>query len=87
MDAARKLRFRTAGVSASKRSRLASRPRRKTEFDFVRRLIDEGRIPDDVTIQVMTPAREELITRTVEALKGARRAIVPRLQRRGAGVA
>ncbi len=46
------------------------------EYDFVRRLIDEGRIPDDVTIQVMTPAREELIERTVEALRGVPRAIV-----------
>ena len=48
----------------------------QVEFDFLRKLIDEGRIPDDVTIQVMTPAREELITRTVESLRGARRAIV-----------
>jgi 2-isopropylmalate synthase len=46
------------------------------EFDFVRRLIEEQRIPDDVTIQVMTPAREELIARTVESLRGARKAIV-----------
>ncbi len=48
----------------------------QVEFDFLRRLIDEGRIPDDVTIQVMTPAREELIARTVESLRGARKAIV-----------
>ena len=48
----------------------------QVEFDFLRKLIDEGRIPDDVTIQVMTPAREELIARTVESLRGARRAIV-----------
>ncbi|WP_225783112.1 2-isopropylmalate synthase [Xenophilus sp. Marseille-Q4582] len=48
----------------------------QVEYDFVRKLIDEGRIPDDVTIQVMTPAREELIARTVESLSGARRAIV-----------
>jgi len=48
----------------------------QVEFDFLRKLIDEGRIPDDVTIQVMTPAREELIERTVESLRGARRAIV-----------
>ena len=46
------------------------------EWDFVRKLIDEDRIPDDVTIQVMTPAREELIGRTVDAVQGARRAIV-----------
>ncbi|GAA3998821.1 2-isopropylmalate synthase [Comamonas faecalis] len=48
----------------------------QVEFDFVRKLIDEGRIPDDVTIQVMTPAREELIARTIESLHGARKAIV-----------
>ena len=48
----------------------------QTEFDFVRALIEEERIPDDLTIQVLTPAREELIDRTVEAIRGARRAIV-----------
>lgn len=48
----------------------------QVEFDFLRRLIDENRIPDDVTIQVMTPARDELITRTVESLRGASKAIV-----------
>jgi 2-isopropylmalate synthase len=48
----------------------------QVEFDFLRRLIDEDRIPDDVTIQVMTPARVELIERTIESLRGARKAIV-----------
>jgi 2-isopropylmalate synthase len=48
----------------------------QTDFDFVRFLIDEQRIPDDVTIQVLTQVREPLIRRTVEALRGARRAIV-----------
>lgn len=48
----------------------------QVEFDFLRKLIDEDRIPADVTIQVMTPAREELIERTVESLRGARKAIV-----------
>ena len=46
------------------------------EFDFVRHLIDENQIPDDVTIQVLTQARDELIQRTFESLAGARRAIV-----------
>jgi 2-isopropylmalate synthase len=46
------------------------------EFDFIRRLIDENRIPDDVTVQVLVQAREELIRRTFESLRGARRAIV-----------
>ncbi|MCL2422896.1 MAG: 2-isopropylmalate synthase [Micrococcales bacterium] len=48
----------------------------QTDFDFVRMLIDEGRIPADVTIQVLTQAREHLIERTYEAIVGAKRAIV-----------
>ncbi|MGD7651631.1 MAG: 2-isopropylmalate synthase, partial [Verrucomicrobiales bacterium] len=47
-----------------------------TEFNFLRRLIDEGRIPDDVTIQVLVQTREHLIRRSFEAIKGAKRAIV-----------
>ena len=46
------------------------------DFDFVRQLIEENRIPDDVTIQVLTQARPELIGRTFEALKGVKRAIL-----------
>jgi 2-isopropylmalate synthase len=48
----------------------------QTEFDFVRDLIENGRIPADVTIQVLTQAREDLIRRTFDSLKGAPRAIV-----------
>jgi 2-isopropylmalate synthase len=48
----------------------------QTEFDFVRRLIEEKRIPDDVTIEVLTQSRDELIRRTFESLEGAPRAIV-----------
>jgi 2-isopropylmalate synthase len=48
----------------------------QTDFDFVRHLIEGGHIPDDVTIQALTPAREELIARTFDSLRGARRAIV-----------
>jgi len=48
----------------------------QTEFDFLRLLIEENRIPDDVTIQVLTQAREPLIRRTFEALQGVPRAIV-----------
>jgi 2-isopropylmalate synthase len=48
----------------------------QTDFDFVRHLITQQLIPDDVTIQVLTPAREHLIRRTFEALRGAKRAIV-----------
>ncbi|MBC9926854.1 MULTISPECIES: 2-isopropylmalate synthase [unclassified Leucobacter] len=48
----------------------------QTDFDFVRHLIEDNAIPDDVTIQVLTQAREHLITRTYESLIGAKRAIV-----------
>ncbi|QJE96555.1 2-isopropylmalate synthase [Luteolibacter luteus] len=47
-----------------------------TEFNFLRRLIDENRIPEDVTIQVLVQTREHLIRRTFEAIDGAKRAIV-----------
>jgi 2-isopropylmalate synthase len=46
------------------------------DWDFTRRLIEEDLIPDDVTIQVLTQAREELIQKTVESLRGAPRAIL-----------
>jgi 2-isopropylmalate synthase len=48
----------------------------QTDFDFVRMLIEQKLIPDDVTIQVLTQAREPLIRRTFESLQGAKRAIV-----------
>jgi 2-isopropylmalate synthase len=48
----------------------------QTDFDFIRLLIERNLIPDDVTIQVLTQARPELIARTFEALRGARRVIV-----------
>jgi 2-isopropylmalate synthase len=48
----------------------------QTDFDFVRQIIDEKLIPDDVTIQVLTQAREDLIRRTFEAVRGARRVII-----------
>ncbi|GAC1306001.1 MAG: 2-isopropylmalate synthase [Steroidobacteraceae bacterium] len=48
----------------------------QTDFDFVREIIERRLIPDDVTIQVLTQARPELIARTYESLRGARRAIV-----------
>jgi len=46
----------------------------QTDFDFVRELIERDLVPDDVRIQVLTPAREDLIARTFESLRGARRA-------------
>jgi len=48
----------------------------QTDFDFARKLIEQDMIPEDVTIQVLVQAREELIDRTFEAIQGARRAIV-----------
>ncbi len=48
----------------------------KVEYDFTRRLIEEDRIPDDVTIQVLTQAREHLIAKTADALKGAKNVVV-----------
>ncbi|WP_075259237.1 2-isopropylmalate synthase [Herbaspirillum camelliae] len=48
----------------------------QTDFDFVRKLIVENRIPDDVTIIVLTQSRDELIRRTIESLEGAKKAIV-----------
>jgi 2-isopropylmalate synthase len=47
-----------------------------TDYSFVREIIEEGLIPEDVTIQVLTQSRSELIEKTFESLKGARRAIV-----------
>ena len=48
----------------------------QTDFDFVRKIIEEDLIPDDVIIQVLTQAREPLIRRTYEAIKGAKQVIV-----------
>ncbi len=48
----------------------------QAEFDFLRLLIEEGLVPDDVTIQVLTQAREHLIEKTFKAIRGVRRAIV-----------
>jgi 2-isopropylmalate synthase len=48
----------------------------QTDFDFVRKIIEEGHIPDDVVIQVLTQARENLIDRTFESIRGAKQAVV-----------
>ena len=48
----------------------------ETEYEFLRKLIDEDRIPEDVTIQVLTQCRDHIIRRTFEAVKGAPRAII-----------
>jgi len=77
MNAERKMRmFRTLCDIGFKEIEVAFPSASQTEFDFVRRLIEGGHIPDDVAIEVLTQAREHLIRRTMESLKGARRAIV-----------
>ena len=77
MDMARKLRmFETLVAIGFKEIEVGFPSASQVEFDFVRRLIDESLIPDDVTIQVLTQAREPLIRRTFESLVGAKQAIV-----------
>ncbi|NKF23323.1 2-isopropylmalate synthase [Solimonas marina] len=77
MDVERKLRmFRELIRIGFKEIEVGFPSASQIEFDFVRRLIEDDMIPDDVTIQVLTPAREELIRRTFESLKGAKQAIV-----------
>jgi 2-isopropylmalate synthase len=77
MDIARKMRmFETLVKIGFKEIEVGFPSASQVEFDFVRKLIDENLVPDDVTIQVLTQAREPLIRRTFEALQGARRVIV-----------
>ena len=77
MDAARKHRFFQLLVATGfKEIEVGFPSASQTDFDFVRELIAQQRIPADVTIQVLTPARPELIQRSFEALRGARRAVV-----------
>lgn len=77
MDVERKMRlFRVLCGIGFKEIEVGFPAASQTEFDFVRALIEGGHIPHDVTIEVLTQAREDIIARTMEALKGARRAIV-----------
>ncbi|MDR1936861.1 MAG: 2-isopropylmalate synthase [Candidatus Accumulibacter sp.] len=77
MDGERKMRmFKRLCAIGVKEIEVAFPSASQTDFDFVRKLIEQGHIPDDVTIEVLAPAREPLIRRTFEALEGARRAIV-----------
>jgi 2-isopropylmalate synthase len=77
MDIPRKLRmFETLVDVGFKEIEVGFPSASQIEYDFVRKLIDEELIPDDVTIQVLTQAREELIRKTFEALRGVKRAIV-----------
>jgi 2-isopropylmalate synthase len=77
MDAARKLRmFEMLLRIGFKEIEVGFPSASQTEFDFVRMLIERDLVPDDVTIQVLTQAREPLIRRTFESLQGAKNAIV-----------
>ena len=77
MDAERKLRmFRELVRIGFKEIEVGFPSASQTDFDFVRTLIEQDLIPDDVTIQVLTQSREELIERTFESVRGAARAIV-----------
>ncbi len=77
MSVARKLRMFEQLVNIGfKEIEVAFPSASQTDFDFVRKLIEENRIPDDVTIEVLTQSREDLIRRTIDSLQGARRAIV-----------
>ena len=76
MDYERKLRmFETLVHMGFKEIEVGFPSASKTDFDFVRTLIDEDMVPDDVTIQVLTQARDHLIERTFESLVGVKRAI------------
>jgi 2-isopropylmalate synthase len=77
MDGARKRRFFDLLVALGvKEIEVGFPAASKTDFDFVRTLVEEDLIPDDVTIAVLTQARPELIERTFDAIEGAPRAIV-----------
>ncbi|MEO8847210.1 MAG: 2-isopropylmalate synthase [Casimicrobiaceae bacterium] len=77
MDAERKMRmFRLLLDMGYKEIEIGFPAASQTDFDFIRKLIDEDLIPHDVTVQVLTQAREALIRRSFEALAGARRAIM-----------
>ncbi|MFT4171363.1 MAG: 2-isopropylmalate synthase [Rhodocyclaceae bacterium] len=77
MDSDRKLRmFEMLCEIGFKEIEVAFPAASQTDFDFVRNLITENRIPDDVTIEVLTQGREHLIRRTFDAVKGARRVIM-----------
>ena len=77
MNAEKKMRmFKTLCAIGFKEIEIAFPSASETEFGFVRELIEGGHIPDDVTIEVLTQAREHLIRRTFESIKGAKQAIV-----------
>lgn len=77
MNVDKKMRmFRTLCAIGFKEIEVAFPSASQTDFDFVRGLIEGGHIPDGVTIEVLTQAREHLIRRTMESVRGAKRAII-----------
>lgn len=77
MDAEKKMKFfKTLVDVGMKEIEVAFPSASQTDFDFVRELIEQKHIPDDVTIQVLTQAREDLIRPTFESLRGVKKAIV-----------
>ena len=77
MDPERKLRmFKLLVKMGYKEIEIGFPAASQTDYDFVRKLIEEDLIPDDVTVQVLTQAREQIIRRTFDAMAGAKRAIV-----------
>ncbi|WP_242901674.1 2-isopropylmalate synthase [Actinomadura terrae] len=77
MDADRKLRmFELLVRMGYKEIEVGFPAASQTDYDFIRQIIEEDRVPEDVVVQVLTQARPELIERTFESLRGARRAIV-----------
>jgi 2-isopropylmalate synthase len=77
MDPERKLRmFKLLVKMGYKEIEIGFPAASQTDYDFVRKLIEEGLIPDDVTVQVLTQAREPIIRKTFDAMAGAKRAIV-----------
>ncbi len=77
MSVEKKLRmFRTLCAIGFKEIEVAFPSASQTDFDFVRLLVEGGHVPDDVTLVVLTQAREHLIRRTMESIRGAKRAIV-----------
>ena len=77
MDSLRKMRmFKTLVGMGFKEIEVGFPSASETDFNFLRELIDGGHVPDDVTIQVLTQAREHLIDKTIESLQGAPSAIL-----------
>ena len=77
MDTARKLRmFETLLKIGVKEIEVGFPAASQTDFDFVRHVIEQGLVPDDVVISVLTQAREDLIARSIDSLAGAKRAVV-----------